>query len=615
VSGLFAGIKMNQNMRYALLAGTMLLPAVAVPQAGMAADGAFARSGEGVIILAQAIDPATGKPVQKGAPPKGNQPPPKGPPPNLQHQGGPPAGAGGPPPGGPKVGSQPKINQPLQGNAQPGGQPPSGVGGGRAPGGPQRQFGGPNGNQPLQGNAQPGGQPPVGGGTPPAGAGGTPPGGQQKQFGVQPKGNQPLQGNFQQKGNQPLQGNAQPGGQPPVGGAGGPPAGAGGPPAGGQPKQFGVQPKGNQPLQGNFQQKGNQPLQGNAQPGGGQPPVGAGGPPGGQQRQFGVQPGGPAKGWAVQTPQGGGHALAVQGNVDQLRTQRQEHREAGGRIVIQEPGNRFIVHENGRAFVRHDETERFRLWGEPRMERRGREQYAYITRPGGYQVITVTDDGGRLLRRIRRGPDGREVVLIDNRIGPGVAVVGVGLAAGVILSLAAPVITLPREQYIVDVSAAPQPLLYETLEAPPLVAIERPYSLDEIRYNVVLRDRMRRIDIDSITFETGSWEVTEEQQPKLQAVAEAMQQVLSQKPDEVFMIEGHTDAVGNDTDNLSLSDRRAESVAVILTSVYQIPPENLVTQGYGEQFLKVPTDGPSRENRRVTARRITPLLQGEVASR
>jgi outer membrane protein OmpA-like peptidoglycan-associated protein len=249
------------------------------------------------------------------------------------------------------------------------------------------------------------------------------------------------------------------------------------------------------------------------------------------------------------------------------------------------------------------------------MERRGREQYAYITRPGGYQVITVTDDGGRLLRRIRRGPDGREVVLIDNRIGPGVAVVGVGLAAGVILSLAAPVITLPREQYIVDVSAAPQPLLYETLEAPPLVAIERPYSLDEIRYNVVLRDRMRRIDIDSITFETGSWEVTEEQQPKLQAVAAAMQQVLSQKPDEVFMIEGHTDAVGNDTDNLSLSDRRAESVAVILTSVYQIPPENLVTQGYGEQFLKVPTDGPSRENRRVTARRITPLLQGEVASR
>ena len=81
------------------------------------------------------------------------------------------------------------------------------------------------------------------------------------------------------------------------------------------------------------------------------------------------------------------------------------------------------------------------------------------------------------------------------------------------------------------------------------------------------------------------------------------------------MIEGHTDAVGNEVDNLSLSDRRAESVAVVLTEVYQIPPENLVTQGYGEQHLKIPTEGPGRENRRVTARRVTPLLKGGVASR
>ncbi len=58
------------------------------------------------------------------------------------------------------------------------------------------------------------------------------------------------------------------------------------------------------------------------------------------------------------------------------------------------------------------------------------------------------------------------------------------------------------------------------------------------------------------------------------------------------MIEGHTDAVGNDVDNLSLSDRRAESVAVALTEQFQVPAENLVTQGYGEQYLKVPTQGP-----------------------
>jgi OOP family OmpA-OmpF porin len=76
----------------------------------------------------------------------------------------------------------------------------------------------------------------------------------------------------------------------------------------------------------------------------------------------------------------------------------------------------------------------------------------------------------------------------------------------------------------------------------------------------------------------------------------------------VFLIEGHTDAVGTDADNLSLSDRRAEAVAVALTEQFQVPPENLVTQGYGEQYLKVKTEGPSQENRRVAVLRITPLM-------
>ena len=52
-------------------------------------------------------------------------------------------------------------------------------------------------------------------------------------------------------------------------------------------------------------------------------------------------------------------------------------------------------------------------------------------------------------------------------------------------------------------------------------------------------------------------------------------------------MEGHTDAVGSDEDNLPLSDRRAETVATILTQRFQIPAENLTTQGYGEQYLKV----------------------------
>ena len=65
------------------------------------------------------------------------------------------------------------------------------------------------------------------------------------------------------------------------------------------------------------------------------------------------------------------------------------------------------------------------------------------------------------------------------------------------------------------------------------------------------------------------------------------------------------------TGYLSLSDRRAETVAITLTQRFGVPAENLTTQGYGEQYLKVPTQAAERQNRRVTLRRITPLLTGQ----
>src|SRR5581483_4484450 len=156
-------------------------------------------------------------------------------------------------------------------------------------------------------------------------------------------------------------------------------------------------------------------------------------------------------------------------------------------------------------------------------------------------------------------------------------------------------------------------LIYGALMAPPVEPITRAYTLDEIRYSPSLRDRMPRVDIDTLTFDTGSWEIRPDQMPRLQVIADGIRRAIEANPQEVFLIEGHTDAVGNDVDTLSLSDRRAEAVAVALTEQFQIPPENLTTQGYGEQYLKIPTDGPERRNRRVTVRRITPLLQGTVA--
>src|SRR5262249_24026424 len=298
--------------------------------------------------------------------------------------------------------------------------------------------------------------------------------------------------------------------------------------------------------------------------------------------------------------------------LEEVQKARKERVEADGRRVIEEPGNRIIVKQGDRIVIRHDEVERFRRGGrDVRSERRpdGYTETFYV-RPDGVRIISVTDGSGRLLRRYRRGVDGREISIIDNRRFYGTAVaIGVGaVGLAVALNLAQPRITIPRELYIVDYERASEDDLYQALTAPPVGTLGRAYSLEEIRANYLLRDRMRRIDLDGITFEFGAFEVTADQYPKLERIGRVMLRVLQNNPDEVFLIEGHTDAVGNDVDNLSLSDRRAEAVAGIMSEAFGVPPENLVTQGYGKQFLKIDTPAPERLNRRVAIRRITPLM-------
>jgi OOP family OmpA-OmpF porin len=121
---------------------------------------------------------------------------------------------------------------------------------------------------------------------------------------------------------------------------------------------------------------------------------------------------------------------------------------------------------------------------------------------------------------------------------------------------------------------------------------------------------VRSIDIDTINFDFGAWEVPPDQYDKLERIARAILRMLEPNPEAVFMIAGHTDAVGSDEDNASLSDRRASAVAEVLTETYGVPAENLVTQGYGEQYLKIDTQGPEPRNRRVTILNITRLMAG-----
>ncbi len=276
--------------------------------------------------------------------------------------------------------------------------------------------------------------------------------------------------------------------------------------------------------------------------------------------------------------------------------------------VVERLDDRVILGVGDQIFVRGDDR--------PRLRHDAREAYydelprgrvrETIVRPGGYRIVTVYDRYGDVLQRSRVDSDGNEYVLMyapDYQDERRPAIVDVGY------DLPPMRLTIPVDDYIVDYSQEPDRDYYAFLSEPPVERVERIYSIDEVRNSARLRDKVRRIDLDTIHFETGSAEVSMSQAKTLRTVADAMQKVLGKDPGETFFIEGHTDAVGSDRSNLVLSDERAESVAVLLTEVYGIPAENLVTQGYGERFLKISTPEPEEENRRVTIRRVTPLVR------
>lgn len=294
--------------------------------------------------------------------------------------------------------------------------------------------------------------------------------------------------------------------------------------------------------------------------------------------------------------------------IEEVRRLRHETIE-GGTTIIQEPGNRTILRDSG--IIRHVESDRLRrIYGNGFLQQRGDLDYIIVRRPDGREIVSIQTHDGRLYRRFVRLPGGGELVLIDN----GFSVSAGGPLRFEFLHLMPPVIDIQPERYVVSLSNASEADILQAFMAPPLYRIERAYSLEEICLNKALRDRMRSVDLDTITFDFGSWALTDDQIPHVAAVVAAMRAVLARDPSEVFLVEGHTDAVGSDEDNLTLSDRRAETVASILSERFGIPAENLTTQGYGKRYLKIPTDAPNRANRRVTLQRITPLLRG-VASR
>ncbi|MBC7736026.1 MAG: OmpA family protein, partial [Candidatus Saccharibacteria bacterium] len=261
----------------------------------------------------------------------------------------------------------------------------------------------------------------------------------------------------------------------------------------------------------------------------------------------------------------------------------------GDRVVVRQPDGSYQVYKDDSALLREPgSTVRTESYNDGSTR-------TIVTRVDKSQIVTIRDATGRVLQRVAYDPNGRPTVLIDD-LQPEVAV---------------DVTTLPRPQpqrtqISIDENDAD---LQAQLAAADTVEVGRQFSLRQIRTIADVRYLAATIDVNNITFETGSAAISATEAKKLNRLGNLMTKMIAENPGEIFLVEGHTDAVGSAASNLSLSDRRAESVAKALTEYFDVPPENLVVQGYGESELKVPTDGNERANRRVAMRIITPLLR------
>ncbi|UWQ62083.1 OmpA family protein [Leisingera caerulea] len=272
----------------------------------------------------------------------------------------------------------------------------------------------------------------------------------------------------------------------------------------------------------------------------------------------------------------------------------------GGKVVSN-TGDRAIVEQDGQYRVLKDDDALLRQPGSNVTTYRFQDgsTRTVVTRENGVEVETIRSAEGRVLRRTRILPDGRSVVLFDDTQKSEKVVVN----------------ELPQVQdnrrAFSGTGAVSAEDLAAALAAQEAPQVDRRFSLAQVRNIDAVRRLVPVINVDSVNFDTGSAVIRPQEAEELAALGNALRELIDRSPGEVFLIEGHTDAVGAATYNLALSDRRAETVALALTEYFDVPPENMVVQGYGESDLAVQTLDAERANRRVAVRRITPLLGSE----
>jgi outer membrane protein OmpA-like peptidoglycan-associated protein len=100
--------------------------------------------------------------------------------------------------------------------------------------------------------------------------------------------------------------------------------------------------------------------------------------------------------------------------------------------------------------------------------------------------------------------------------------------------------------------------------------------------------------------------------PEAVLVLDELVQAIDYFADAPVQVNGHTDAVGSDAANQTLSDRRAQAVLDYFTNA-GVDPSRLHAQGFGETQPAVPNthpDGSDDPDGRAENRRVEIIIQG-----
>lgn len=268
-----------------------------------------------------------------------------------------------------------------------------------------------------------------------------------------------------------------------------------------------------------------------------------------------------------------------------LKNGSQVAANSGDRVVLEQPdGSYRVIKDDGALLRQPGTTMRTQTYDDGSSR-------TISTREDGAQIITIYDSQKRIVRRERVEPNGDRYVLVDDsrEVAP------------------VEVTQLPEADVNDSITTDDQDALRAALAQQ--AQTDRSFSLNQIRQISQVRALAPSVAVENVTFASGSAAIRPEQAEALSELGTAIRERIADNPREIFLVEGHTDAVGNGAFNLALSDRRAESLALALTEYFDVPPENLVVQGYGEEYLKVETLEAEERNRRATVRRITDLLR------